>query len=88
MAMEAYGLVVAEAKRRRQDGEDLESVLAFLRSSQISIIDAVKIVREVEACGLGEAKDSVHHSAAWSDLTAPQERAHESIVSDLENSEG
>lgn len=73
ISMDDYSSIVSAARRMREGGQEIESVLAFLRSSGFSIIDAIKAIREIEVCSLGIAKDIVHHSAAWTDMTAGQE---------------
>jgi len=56
------------ARVMRSSGESLESVLAYLRAEGQSIIDSIKIVREVENIPLGEAKIVVDSSATWADF--------------------
>ena len=38
------------------DGSDIENVLTFLRSNQLSKIDSIKVVRELMDLSLAEAK--------------------------------
>ena len=58
-------------------GADLEQVLDTLRVKCTSIIESIKVVREVLAIPLDEAKSMVHYSRAWSDMRDWHSELHE-----------
>ena len=55
------------ARAQRSSGKELEDVLSGLRGRGASIIDCLKIVREVEQVDLGRAKLIVDESRTWAD---------------------
>jgi ribosomal protein L7/L12 len=62
------------ASRKRREGCSLEEVLASLRSAGATIIDSLKVVREVEGVRLGRAKEIVDSSATWADMRESNEK--------------
>lgn len=52
----------------------MEEVLASLRSAGGTMVDSLKIVREVEGVRLGRAKEIVDSSATWADMRESNER--------------
>lgn len=58
-------------------GADLEEVLEALRARSPSIIQSMKVVRDVLELSMSEAKDLVHHSRAWSDMRDEHSELHE-----------
>jgi len=59
-----YAILLREALRQ---GFALEAALAVLREKGASIIDSVKVVREVTGMSLVQAKQAVDDSRLWSD---------------------
>ena len=49
-------------------GDDIQRVLEALREKSPSIIQSMKVIRDVLGVPMNEAKDLVHHSRAWSDM--------------------
>lgn len=72
------------ARERRDAGVPLEQVLQDLRGLGASIIDSLKIVRQVEAVSLGTAKDLIDNSPTWADYRECNER----VRNEAENSLG
>ena len=64
-------------------GQGLEAALTFLRARGCHVIDCIRIVRAITDCGLAEAKDIVHTSAAWADRRAAHDRFHDEILAAL-----
>lgn len=62
------------ASRKRREGCSLEEVLASLRSAGATMVDSLKVVREVEGVRLGRAKEIVDSSATWADMRESNER--------------
>jgi hypothetical protein len=75
--------LIAECRRRSEAGEDVESIIRYLRASGCSKIDSIAVL--VGACGIGlaKAKEIVHFSATWDDTKASDEKFHKSIVDAL-----
>jgi ribosomal protein L7/L12 len=67
LAGEEYDRVLAEARRRLNRGEDLDSALAFMRSEGFGFIPCCKAVRALLNVDLGEAKRLVHFSRAFAE---------------------
>ncbi|MDY7096367.1 MAG: hypothetical protein SX243_25610 [Acidobacteriota bacterium] len=75
------------ASRKRREGCSLEEVLASLRSAGATMVDSLKVVREVEGVRLGQAKEIVDSSATWADMRESNERLRSLVVKALEKSE-
>ena len=67
-------------RRMRQDGDDLDVVLAQLRSEGASMVDCVKAVMEGEGIGLGEAKLLVDASPVFADRRSGNERLRDEVM--------
>jgi len=59
--------LVPLARGLRASGMDVDDVLAELRSRGATVVESLKVVREVEHLTLGEAKIVVDESRAWAD---------------------
>jgi len=82
-------LLLAVALRLHNAGEGREAVLRGLRGAGASVIDSLKVVRQVYGISLEEAKPLVHLSDAWADLRQAHDELHRSILEALEDhSEG
>jgi len=62
------------ASRKRREGCSMEDVLSSLRSAGATMVDSLKVVREVEGIRLGRAKELVDSSATWADMHESNER--------------
>jgi ribosomal protein L7/L12 len=65
--MTRFDELAAEATRLRQEGKDIEDVLRVLRDNGATIMDSVKVIRQVESVHLGTAKEIVDASVTWAD---------------------
>lgn len=61
------------------DRDEWNSVLAQLRADGFSPAESIKVTRAVLHVSLGEAKQIVHASQAWSSERAVFETLHESV---------
>jgi len=61
--------------------KDWDAVLAQLRSDGFSPIESIKVTRAVLQVSLGEAKQIVHNSEAWSDEHDRFEQVHDAADS-------
>jgi ribosomal protein L7/L12 len=62
------------------DHEEWEHVLAQLRVDGFSPIESIKVTRAVLHVSLGEAKQIVHRSEAWSDSREEFEELHDAAA--------
>lgn len=65
---------IEKAKRRLQNNDSLEDILADLRADGGSQIDTIIVLRGAVGMDLKQAKHTVHFSAAWADDKDRQER--------------
>jgi ribosomal protein L7/L12 len=75
--------LIAECRRRSEAGEDVETIIRYLRVSGCSKIDSIAILKGACGIGLAKAKEIVHFSATWADRKASDEGFHEDIVDAL-----
>ena len=75
--------LIAECRRRLEAGEDVESIIRYLRASGCSKIDSIAVLKGTCSIGLAKAKEIVHFSATWADRNASDEKFHEDIVGAL-----
>lgn len=61
------------------DRKDWDAVLAQLRSDGFSPVESIKVTRAVLHVSLGEAKQIVHTSEAWSDARDDFERLQANV---------
>jgi predicted acyltransferase (DUF342 family) len=71
-----YPAMVELARLMLGRGEDIQNVLEALREKSPSIIQSMKVVRDVLKVPMNEAKDLVHHSRAWSDIRDDHSEFH------------
>ena len=76
------------ARGLRSSGVELEEVLAVLRDRGASIVDSLKVVREVEQVTLGQAKALVDQSLTWADARSSNRELRESIIDALDGIDG
>ena len=72
--------LIMECRRRSKAGEDVESIMGYLRASGCSKIDSIAVLNDACGIGLAEAKMFVHLSVTWADRRASDEKFHEDIV--------
>jgi hypothetical protein len=75
--------LIAECRHRSEAGEDVETIIRYLRVSGCSKIDSIAILNGAGGIGLAKAKEIVHFSATWADRKASDEKFHEDIVDAL-----
>ena len=69
-----------ECRRMLSTGEDIETVLAFLRRSSASKIESMAVLIELQALSPDEAKIAVHYSEAWRDTRDTDEALHRDLM--------
>lgn len=68
------------AQAMREEGNEIELVLARLRASGTTIVDSVKIVRQIEHVDLGKAKEIVDSSDTWANVRSTNEQIRRSAL--------
>ena len=79
--------LIAECKRRSEGGEDVETIVGYLRTSGCSKINSIAVLNGTYGIGLAKAKETIHFSPTWSDAKALDEKFHEDIVDALAKKE-
>ena len=64
--------------------DDMDDVLCRLRADGATIIECVKVVREIEAMHLGRAKEIVDASTAWADRFAENDDLRTTAIEGIE----
>jgi ribosomal protein L7/L12 len=67
-----------------QKSQSHEQLLHLLRQHGISKLDSIKVVREICAVSLGEAKKIVTYSAEWRDTLESTATLHDELASVLD----
>jgi ribosomal protein L7/L12 len=75
--------LIVECRRRLAAGEDVESIVRYLRVSGCSKIDSIAVLKGTCGIGLAKAKEIVHFSTTWADRKASDEKFHDDIVDAL-----
>ena len=73
-------------KQKLLAGVSLDDVIAYLHIQGISILDAIKVVRNASGMSLGDAKQVVSCHAAWRSIAKANEVLHdesEAAVQDM-----
>jgi ribosomal protein L7/L12 len=65
--MDNREFVFQAAKKMSQAGEDIESILIYLKENGYSKTQSIVVIKEINNLCLGEAKELVHFSQAWKD---------------------
>ena len=74
------GDIILECKRRYQAGEEIESLIRYLRSSGHSKIESIATIAKACGVGLGAAKELVHRSATWQDRLESDDKFHANVA--------
>jgi ribosomal protein L7/L12 len=64
---------------------ELDDVLAELRNRGASIVDSLKIVRDVEHVSLGQAKAIVDQSLTWADARQHNRELRDAVLEALDD---
>jgi hypothetical protein len=75
--------LIGECRKLKQDGVDLESVVAYLRDEGCWKIDCIAILREVLGISLGDAKRLVYGSSTWRDVREQDDTFHDELIDAL-----
>ena len=80
MTSSGYYEVIAEARKRLAEGEDLEAVLALLRSRDLNLISCIGAVKDLLGVGATEAKRIVVDSPTLADVRTGYDAFWEAVA--------
>ena len=86
-SIENLAPLLLECRRMLESGQDVETILHFLRAQDCSVIESAKILIALEGVSLQEAKQILHLSETWSDKRQEFETLHKQMEQSF-NSEG
>jgi len=72
------------AQTMKGQGAETEAILARLRASGATIIDSLKVTRQIENVNLTEAKRIVDNSATWADKREGNKRIRRMLIRALD----
>ncbi len=72
--MESREILVKSSKTMLVEGKNLEYVLGFLRQNGCSKTQSIIILKEIKKISLDEAKELVHFSEVWEDVSKVDEK--------------
>lgn len=71
--------LVADAQGKVLQGISADEIIKYLQHQDISIIDAIKVVREVYGISLGESKRLVTSNSAWGKVVEAARPLHDDL---------
>jgi ribosomal protein L7/L12 len=75
-----YPRLLEIATELKRQGTPPEEILISLRDEGSTIIESIKVMRELHGLSLGDAKDFVHVSRAWADRRELHDAVHERAI--------
>ena len=78
--------LVRNASIKVADGATAGEIAAWLYDCNVSVIDAIKVVRQVFTMPLGEAKQVVTNDPRWASLAEANEDLHKEFIEVAESS--
>ena len=79
-----FDSIVAEAQAMVQDGFGPEKVADWLKGRNLTVIEAIKVLRSCCRLSLGEAKSVVIGHPSWESEAEAGDALHDEIISTLE----
>jgi hypothetical protein len=64
-------------EKKLRTGGTLDDVIEYLHVQGVSILDAIKVVRNASGMSLGDAKQAVSCHAAWQTIAKANEALHD-----------
>jgi len=71
---------IDEFRKRMNEGMSQSEVIYSIQHSGLSIIEAIKLVRELFGISLGAAKDQVASHPAYSEFAKASDPLHEELI--------
>jgi ribosomal protein L7/L12 len=72
--MESREILMKSSKTMLAEGKNLEYVIGFLRQNGCSKTQSIIILKEIKEISLDEAKELVHFSEVWQDVSKVDEK--------------
>lgn len=76
--------VMEECQRRVSVGARPDELIVYLRREGITIIETMKVLKEIYKLSLGEAKELVTAHPAWADEVRTADTLHEELEKALQ----
>jgi ribosomal protein L7/L12 len=73
---------------KRNGGASAESVVEFLRGEGLTIVESIKIVREVFRVSLGDAKAIVTNNESWRSEVRAADQLHDELLRNIQSDNG
>jgi 3-deoxy-D-manno-octulosonic-acid transferase len=80
--------IAGKVRRLRDQGADLDAVLAFLRENGVRQLDSILILHSALGVPLSEGKKAIHESATWRDSREAQDAEIEKTLEELNRIDG
>lgn len=80
-----YHQVLAKVEDKMEEGWTLEQVLVQLKKENIFVLDAIRIVRDIEHTSLSQAKDFIANHELWKDSYDAHEAFHDELNKEIRN---
>lgn len=72
--------LIAESRRRLGQGDTIEDVIRFLRSSGCWKTETIIVISKASGIGPAKAKELVHFSETWKDTRSSDEKLQEEML--------
>ncbi|MCA1578804.1 MAG: hypothetical protein LC794_15735 [Acidobacteria bacterium] len=79
-----YENLLEECRRRVSKGASREDLILYLRHEGITIVESMKVLKEIYSLSLAEAKEQVTAHPAWANEVRSADILHEELQDALE----
>jgi hypothetical protein len=66
-------------RQMAKEGVSISEIISYLREQRVTIIDSIKVVRELYGMPLRQAKSIVSEHASWRDVAEAGDTLHEEL---------
>lgn len=80
--------MIEECQKRVSHGASREDLILYLHHEGITIVDSMKVLKEIYKISLGEAKEIVTAHPAWTDEVRSADILHEQLEKALQEEDG
>jgi len=78
-----FSSCLAKGQQHRDEGASNEDLLRLFRQEEASMMDSVKLIRQLNAVSLKRAQEIVHFSETWADQRESQEHLQDLLAEAL-----
>jgi ribosomal protein L7/L12 len=75
---------IERCRQMLAEGKSVDTVLAYLRATNVSKIASMQVLMTVMNVSLKQAKEMVHLSTVWSDRRQRDDAFHDSLIVEAE----